>query len=353
MALQRSDFAYDLPLELIAQTPSDRRDESRLLVLDPVAGAIRHEQFKSLPEWLAPGDLLVLNDTRVVPARLHARKDSGGEAELLLERIESERIGLFQVRVSKPLKPERTLCLVLRDGSLAPPPITVLGRVGDFYRLRFAEPILGVLQRFGEVPLPPYIARPPTPADSERYQTVFAREDGAVAAPTAGLHFDRPMLEKLKARGVETATVTLHVGAATFQPVRVHDIATHRMHVERIRLPAATADAIAGCRARGRRVVALGTTVVRVLESVARHGEIAEFDGDTDIFIHPGFRFRVVDALLTNFHLPESTLLMLVSAFAGRERVLAAYHEAVCRQYRFFSYGDAMFITARQHSDEL
>jgi S-adenosylmethionine:tRNA ribosyltransferase-isomerase len=350
MALQRSDFAYELPIELIAQTPAERRPESRLLVLDPGVGRVHHARFGDLGQWLEPGDLVILNDTRVIAARLYARKDSGGEAELLLERIESDHVALFQVRASKPLKPGRQLCVVLQDGTLVPPPMAVLGREGEFYRLQFGLPVLSVLKQHGQVPLPPYIERMPAAADADRYQTVYARAEGAVAAPTAGLHFDEEMLDLLRASGVETATVTLHVGAGTFQPMRTHEIAAHRMHTEQISLPAATANAIRRCRARARRVIAVGTTVVRVLESVAQHGELSAFEGESDIFIYPGHRFRVVDALLTNFHLPESTLLMLVSAFAGRERVLAAYREAVRERYRFFSYGDAMFITARCES---
>lgn len=335
----RADFSYTLPECLIAQRPLPCRSESRLMVLSGASPPL-HRRFTDLVGLLNSDDLLVLNDTRVVPARLLAEKDSGGRAQILLERVESERVALCQVRVSKSLKPGRTL----RIGDEI---LTVLGRVGEMYRLVFPEPVLAFLERLGEVPLPPYIERAADSRDADRYQTVFAREPGAVAAPTAGLHFDGPLLERIAAKGVSVARLTLHVGAGTFQPVRVEDLSEHRMHRERVAVSPAVVDAVARAGAAGGRVVAVGTTVVRALEAAAADGPLGPFDGETDIFIYPGYRFRVVDALITNFHLPESTLLMLVAAFAGRERVLAAYDLAIAQGYRFFSYGDAMFIDHR------
>jgi S-adenosylmethionine:tRNA ribosyltransferase-isomerase len=349
MVLTRNDFYYELPRGLIAQSPPASRRDSRLLVFDPRTDHIAHACFADIGRWLEPGDLLVVNDTRVIPARLHARKDSGGEAELLLERLDDAHVARFQVRASKPLQPGRTLQIGGRGDAAVT--VHVLGRAGEFYRLRFEQPVMDVLRRHGEVPLPPYIERAPGADDHARYQTVYARHDGAVAAPTAGLHFDAALLDALSAQRVDLASVTLHVGAGTFQPMRVNDVAAHRMHAERIELPADTVAAVARCRARGGRVVAVGTTVVRVLEAVARGGELVSYNGETDLFIRPGFEFRVVDALITNFHLPESTLLMLVCAFAGRTRMLAAYEAAVSARYRFFSYGDAMLITARGEPD--
>lgn len=335
--MRAEDFLYDLPERLIAQSPPARRDASRLLHV--ARDGPEHLQFTDFPALLRPGDLLVLNDTRVIKARLHGEKDSGGRAEILVERIESATEALCQVRVSKPLKPGRTL----RVGCFE---LAVKGREGDFYRLAFPGTVTQVLEAAGEVPLPPYIARAPVAADSERYQTVYGARPGAVAAPTAGLHFSRDMLDALPAQGVETVTVTLHVGAGTFQPVRVSDLSRHRMHFERYEIDAAAARAIDECRARGGRVVAVGTTVVRTLEAAAdpRTGTVAAGQAETDLFITPGYRFAVVDALLTNFHLPESTLLMLVCAFAGYDRVMTAYRAAVAADYRFFSYGDAMFL---------
>jgi len=334
--MRLSDFDYALPPELIAQTPALERDASRLLVVGP--DALRHARFTDLPGLLRPGDLLVLNDTRVIKARLHGEKDTGGQAEVLVERIEDDRVALCQVRVSKPLKVGRTV-------RVGPYVLAVLGRVGEFYRMRFSEAVLAVLEARGEVPLPPYIERAAAGEDDSRYQTVFGTRPGAIAAPTAGLHFTPALLAALPALGVAVATVTLHVGAGTFQPVRSEDLAAHRMHFERYELGQATADAIARCRAGGGRVVAVGTTVVRTLESAVQpDGTVPAGSGETDLFITPGYRFRVVDAMVTNFHLPKSTLLMLVCAFAGYRRVRAAYAEAVTSEYRFFSYGDAMFL---------
>jgi len=336
--MQRQDFHYELPPELIAQHPPERREASRLLVLD--GGGPRHRHFDELPELLAPGDLLMVNDTRVIRARLRAVKDSGGQAELLVERLldDCPEEALCQVRVSKALQAGRHL-------DSAAGRLEVLARDGDFYRLRFPGPVLELLDRYGEVPLPPYIERTPEAEDLDRYQTVWSRNPGAVAAPTAGLHFSPALLERLDARGVARTSVTLHIGAGTFQPMRVDDVSAHRMHSERYAVPPAAAEAIAACRDRGGRVVAVGTTVVRTLEAVAAEaGEVVPASGETELFITPGFPFRAVDLLITNFHLPESTLLMLVCAFAGTEPVLAAYREAVRERYRFFSYGDAMLL---------
>ena len=291
---------------------------------------IVHRRFDQLPDLVAPGDLLVVNDTRVIKARLNGVKDSGGRAEILVERIEDDRRALCQVRSSKPLKPGR----MVQVGDVA---LEVLERAGEFYRLEFPGGVEAVLERHGHVPLPPYIERPDDDADAERYQTVFARHAGAVAAPTAGMHFDEALLTSLRDQGVEVASVTLHVGAGTFQPMRVEDVSEHRMHAERYRIPPATRERLDACQGR---IVAVGTTVVRTLEAAAATGKDA---GDTRLFITPGFSFHVVDALITNFHLPESTLLMLVSAFAGVEPMRRAYAEAVAERYRFFSYGDAMF----------
>jgi S-adenosylmethionine:tRNA ribosyltransferase-isomerase len=338
--MRRSNFDYTLPQELIAQTPNPTRTSSRLLVV--AEQSLEHLCFADLPQLLHPGDLLVLNDTRVLKARLFAVKDSGGDAGVLVERIVSDDEAVCQVRVSKPLKSGRTL-------QCAGEQIEVVKREGQFYRLKFPRSVGPFLESHGHVPLPPYINRPANGADGARYQTVFAREPGAVAAPTAGLHFDEAMLADLRAMGVEIAFVTLHVGAGTFQPVRVEDLATHRMHSERYALNEGTVSTIERCRQRGGRVVAVGTTVVRVLESrvlesvVSNNGEVRAGEGETDLFITPGFEFRVVDALITNFHLPQSTLLMLVAAFAGYERTMSAYRGAVDDGYRFFSYGDAMF----------
>ena len=346
MSLVRSDFAYLLPEHLIAQQPLPHRTDSRLMVLDPSGDCVLHQRFLDLPDLLAPADLLVLNDTRVIRARLHGRKDSGGAAELLIERIEGDRRALCQVRVSKPLKAGRVVVLDPLDE-----PATVIERCGDLYRFEFRRSVDAVIDSCGRVPLPPYITRAADEADEARYQTVFAERRGSVAAPTAGLHFDHGLLARCTEIGVRIARITLHVGAGTFQPIRTEELAGHRMHRERVCVSADVVAAVAACRARGGRVVAVGTTVVRALEAAALDGALETRDGETDIFIYPGFTFRVVDALITNFHLPESTLLMLVAAFAGRRRVLSAYATAVQQGYRFFSYGDAMFIQARGDAD--
>ena len=343
--MRRQDFSYDLPSELIAQTPPSDRSAGRMLVLDGVTGAMADRMVRDLPAWLESGDLLVLNDTRVIAARLLGQKPSGGRVEILLERALSGREALAQLSASKPVRAGLEV-------STAGGTVRVLAREEELWRIALPAPALGFFETFGEVPLPPYIRRPPEPTDRERYQSIFAREPGAVAAPTASLHFDEALAEALAARGVACAFITLHVGAGTFQPVRSDDLATHVLHAERASVGSATCEAIRRARARGGRVVAVGTTVVRALESAAlaapqTGGALESWSGETRLFITPGFRFQVSDALLTNFHLPESTLLMLVCAFAGRDRVLAAYRHAVAARYRFFSYGDAMLLTRR------
>jgi S-adenosylmethionine:tRNA ribosyltransferase-isomerase len=337
--MRRAEFSYALPRELIADRPLPERAASRLLALDGATGAIRDLRFRDLGSLLRQGDVLVLNDTRVLPARLVGRKTSGGACELLLERVLGGGRILAQARASKGLK--RGARLELPAGARA----VAVARHGDLYELELDREALTYFEAHGSVPLPPYLSRAAEPADRERYQTVYADQPGAVAAPTAGLHFDQAMLAALAGQGIAIARITLHVGAGTFMPMRVDAIEAHRMHAERVRVPAAAVAEVEAARRANCRVVAVGTTVVRALEAAAADGALQPFDGETDIFIRPGHRFRVVDALLTNFHLPESTLLILVAAFAGRERVLAAYHHAIAGSYRFFSYGDAMFVT--------
>lgn len=334
-----ADFHFDLPDELIARHPLAERSASRLLVLDGPSGEVAHRQFPDLLDYLAPGDLMVFNNTRVIPARLFGRKASGGKLEVLVERVLDSHRAMAHVRSSKSPKPGTQL--LLDGGGEA----EMVARHDTLFELRFSEPLLPLLERIGHMPLPPYIDRADEEADRERYQTVYAQRAGAVAAPTAGLHFDGPLLAAIRAKGVETAFVTLHVGAGTFQPVRVERIEEHHMHREWLEVGPDVVTAVEACRARGGRVIAVGTTSVRSLETAARDGTLRPFSGDTDIFLYPGKPFHVVDALVTNFHLPESTLLMLVSAFAGYAQTLAAYAAAVERRYRFFSYGDAMFVT--------
>jgi S-adenosylmethionine:tRNA ribosyltransferase-isomerase len=372
--MQRTDFHFDLPAELIAQRPVTPRSASRLLALDGERGTFADREFRDLPGLLGPADLLVFNDTRVVPARVHGVKDSGGKVELLLERVLSADTALVHARASKGLKPG---ALVRLPGGAS---ARMLDRAGDLFRLEFSSDVLAYFEAHGEVPLPPYIGRAPEEMDRERYQTVYARVPGAVAAPTAGLHFDQTVLEELDRRGVRRAFVTLHVGAGTFQPVRVDDIDEHEMHAERVEVPESVCAAIRSTRAAGGRVIAVGTTVVRSLESAAAprssvaedphanaahpaRSDIARSDaaqsdavrsdtvaglrpyrGATRLFIKPGYKFRVVDAMVTNFHLPESTLLMLCAAFVGTSALKKAYAHAVEERYRFFSYGDAMFL---------
>ncbi|MDF4023998.1 tRNA preQ1(34) S-adenosylmethionine ribosyltransferase-isomerase QueA [Luteibacter sp. PPL201] len=338
--MKKSDFDFDLPPELIAQAPLARRSGSRLLVLDAAARTKTNRRFHELTDLLNPGDLLVFNDTRVLPARLHGHKESGGAVEILIERVTGAHEARAQLGVSK--KPKEGGRILLADGSL----ITVLGRDGEFFKLRFEgdEPLERVLSRLGEMPLPPYIERQAGADDLERYQTVFAREPGAVAAPTAGLHFDDELLAALRDKGVDFGYVTLHVGAGTFQPMRADDVRDHVMHREWLNVGAALVEKIRATREAGGRVVAVGTTVVRALESATVEGVMRPFAGETQIFIFPGYRITSIDALITNFHLPQSTLLMLVSAMAGKDAILDAYRYAVLQRYRFFSYGDAMLI---------
>ncbi|MCZ6687596.1 MAG: tRNA preQ1(34) S-adenosylmethionine ribosyltransferase-isomerase QueA [Gammaproteobacteria bacterium] len=336
--MQLADFDYDLPQSLIAQEPPEQRGASRLLCLDGANGALHDRRFADICDLLHAGDLLVLNDTRVIPARLTGHKASGGRCEVLIERVIDGDGATALVRASKT---PRTGTRLIFQGCQA----VVEGRDGDLYRLRFDHAVMDCLAKEGHVPLPPYIQRADQALDRERYQTVYADRPGAVAAPTAGLHFDQAMLDRLVEQGVEQARLTLHVGAGTFQPVRTADIREHRMHAERVEVSEKVCEAVRRTRQRGGRVVAVGTTVVRSLESAAEGGELRSMSGETSLFIYPGYRFRVVDAMLTNFHLPRSSLLMLVSAFAGRAAVLAAYRHAVDNRYRFFSYGDAMFLT--------
>jgi S-adenosylmethionine:tRNA ribosyltransferase-isomerase len=335
--MRRSDFAYELPHELIAQRPASARSASRLLHVD--GAALRDLVFADFPSLLRPGDLLVFNDTRVIPARVIGAKPSGGRVEILLERVLLDRRILAHVHSSKPLRAGASV--QLPGGAEA----TFIARDADLFELELSTEPLAYFERYGAMPLPPYIERDAELDDAARYQTVYAREPGAVAAPTAGLHFDESMLERCDALGVERAFVTLHVGAGTFQPVRVDELREHRMHAERVSVSPPVCDAIARTRARGGRVVAVGTTVVRSLEAAGQNDALEPFAGETRLFITPGYTFRVVDALLTNFHLPESTLLMLVCAFGGYDTVMEAYRHAVARRYRFFSYGDAMFLS--------
>jgi S-adenosylmethionine:tRNA ribosyltransferase-isomerase len=340
-----SDFDFALPDELIAQVPAASRSASRLLDVDGAGLADR--RFADLPRLLSPGDLAVFNDTRVIRARVLGTKPSGGRVEMLVERILAADQAWVQMKASHLPRPEGTIDLA--GGARA----QVLERDGRFFRLRFAGtgPLVAWLERHGEVPLPPYIARPAQAGDAERYQTVYAKDPGAVAAPTAGLHFDEAMLGALRERGVELAYLTLHVGAGTFQPVASEDLSAHRMHSEWFRIPEATARAIAATRERGGRVLAIGTTSLRALESSANDdGTVKSGAAETELFVTPGFRFRVVDRLLTNFHLPRSTLLMLVSAFAGYATIRAAYAYAMRERYRFFSYGDAMLLRRAPHA---
>jgi S-adenosylmethionine:tRNA ribosyltransferase-isomerase len=337
------DFDFELPKQLIAQRPAKERASSRLLCLDGNSGMLADRRFRDLPHLLGTGDVVVLNDTRVIKARLYGAKSTGGQVEILIERLLDARTALAQVRAAKP--PRTGSRISLFGGAH----LIVQGREDGFYRLAAdAEDDLAMyLERHGQVPLPPYIEHDADEDDANRYQTVYSRHPGAVAAPTAGLHFDEAMLAALERHGVAIAYVTLHVGAGTFQPVRVGDVREHVMHSERFDVPGATVHAIEQARRRGGRVVAVGTTTLRALESAAASGTLTAGLGETNLFILPGFRFRVVDRLLTNFHLPKSTLLMLVSAFGGMEQIRAAYRHAVREQYRFFSYGDAMLIERR------
>ncbi len=325
-----SEFDYELPAELIAQAPAPSRSASRLLRLDARSGAIADLAFADLPQLVDAADALVVNDTRVIKARLAGRKRTGGKVEVFVERILAPRDALVLIRASHP--PPEGAELLLGDGVI----VAIQGRQEELFRVRFSQDVAAVLERLGNVPLPPYITHAPGPADAERYQTVYAAAPGAVAAPTAGLHFDRETLARIERRGAKVLPLTLHVGAGTFLPVRSLDVEDHRMHAERYAIPAATAQAL-----EGRRVLAVGTTALRALETAAISGEL---EGESELFVYPGFEFRRVERLLTNFHLPKSTLLMLACAFGGRENVLAAYRHAIAKRYRFFSYGDAMLI---------
>lgn len=348
--MKRTDFTFALPAELIAQEPLAERSASRLLEVNAGLNKLAHRAFRDLPSLLSSNDLLVFNNTRVLPARLFAQKLTGGKVELLFERLLGDGSALAHVRASKSPK-EGALLLITPDGESDVSELTlrVNGREGALFKVSPESGSLKeMMRRFGHMPLPPYIAREDNQADRDRYQTVYARREGAVAAPTAGLHFDRPLLDALDAAGIQRTEVTLHVGAGTFQPVRADNIEDHVMHKEYVEVDQTCCDAISACRDSGGRVIAVGTTAVRSLESAARQnakGLLAPFEGDTDIFLYPGCEFRVVDAMVTNFHLPESTLLMLVSAFAGLETIRQAYATAIENRYRFFSYGDAMFLT--------
>jgi len=339
--MKRSDFYFDLPEELIAHYPPEKRTDSRLLCISRETGDVSHRQFTDFPALLNPGDLLVFNNTRVIPARLFGQKESGGKVEVLLERVMAENQILAQVRASKTPKTGSTIIFT------ADAKAEVLGREGEFFILAFPETVdlMQLLDEIGHMPLPPYIKREDELLDKERYQTVYGEKQGAVAAPTAGLHFDEALLAEIEAKGIETAKVTLHVGAGTFQPVRTELIEEHKMHAEYLEVDETVCAKVNACRARGGRVIAVGTTSVRCLETASQSGEISPYKGDSSIFIYPGYEFKSIDALLTNFHLPESTLIMLVSTLAGRENILKAYNEAIKEQYRFFSYGDATFIS--------
>ena len=340
--MQVSDFDFDLPDEQIARFPAEDRTGSRLLCLDGNDGLMNHRLFTDIESQLEPGDLLVLNNTRVIPARLYGHKETGGKIEILIERVVEDNLALAQVRANKSPKPGSQL--LLADGTVR---VTVEGRKDFLFILRFDTPILPMLLEHGHMPLPPYIDREDGDSDCLRYQTVFASREGAVAAPTAGLHFDESLLTRLEEKGVNKVFVTLHVGSGTYQPVRVENIEDHVMHAEYIEVSEDACKAVRETKARGNRVVAVGTTSVRSLESASTSGEIQPFKGDSAIFIYPGYEFKSVDMMVTNFHLPQSTLLMMVSAFAGREHVLNAYKTAVEQGYRFFSYGDAMLLSRK------
>lgn len=337
--MKRSDFDFSLPDELIAQHPPEKRGDSRLLCVNGSSGALQDDHFSSVLQRVGPDDLLVFNDTRVIPARLYGQKQTGGKVEILLERLLDEDSALAHIRASKSPRPGSQI--LLDQGYV----LRVQSRRGSLFEIHCEEvDLLSVLKTAGHMPLPPYIARPDDADDSDRYQTVYARRDGAVAAPTAGLHFTESLLAALADKGVEMAFVTLHVGAGTFQPVRVENLDEHEMHQEWLDVSEEVVSAVARTRQKGGRVIAVGTTSVRSLESAALHNSLQAYTGETDLFIRPGFDFRVVDVLLTNFHLPQSTLLMLVSAFCGYENIMRAYRHAVQQRYRFFSYGDAMWL---------
>ncbi|TMP32368.1 tRNA preQ1(34) S-adenosylmethionine ribosyltransferase-isomerase QueA [Pseudoalteromonas rubra] len=343
-----ADFSFELPDELIARHPKKERSSSRLLTLDGNTGELQHKVFKDIVDLINPEDLIIFNNTKVIPARMFGQKATGGKLEVLVERVLDEHSVLAHVRASK--SPKEGAEIILEGKATA----TMVARHGELFELKFHgdSSVLSILDEIGHMPLPPYIDRPDDEQDKERYQTVYGEKPGAVAAPTAGLHFDDVLMAQLKDKGVEMAFVTLHVGAGTFQPVRVDNVNDHHMHSEYIEVPQDVVDAIAAARQRGGRVIAIGTTSVRSLESAAKAHpeELKPFYGDTDIFIYPGYEFQLVDAMVTNFHLPESTLIMLVSAFAGQSHIMHAYETAIAEQYRFFSYGDAMFLTKQDNA---
>jgi len=336
--MRRDLFQFDLPDELIARQPAQQRQGSRLLYLDSASNELQHQQFPDLLDHIQPGDLMVFNNTKVIPARLFGEKETGGKIEVLVERVVDSHSVHAHIRASKSPKPGNQL--MFEQGYRA----EMLGRADDLFILKFSAPVLAVLDQIGHMPLPPYIDRTDTDEDKSRYQTVYAEQLGAVAAPTAGLHFDQQLLEDIQSKGAQIAFVTLHVGAGTFQPVRADNILDHEMHSEWLQVSDEVCQQVIDTKAKGGRVIAVGTTSVRCLETAARSGQIGPFEGDTNIFIYPGYDFKVVDGLLTNFHLSESTLLMLVSAFSGYQSIMLAYQQAVAERYRFFSYGDAMFL---------
>ncbi len=344
--MKKSDFSFDLPTELIAQAPLQGRSDSRLLVVPQNSTGFEDRQFSDILDYVNAGDLLVFNDTRVIPARLYGQKQTGGQVEILIERLLPAQQVRAQIGASKAPKPGSTISL--NDGTV----MTVLSVDNGFYQLQFEtdEPVETVLNRLGKMPLPPYIQRAADASDESRYQTVFAKHAGAVAAPTAGLHFDEALLDTLKSKGVHFGHITLHVGAGTFQPMRAEHVKDHVMHSEWLNVGAELCQQMLETRARGNRIIAVGTTVVRALESASVNGVVHPFAGDTQIFIFPGYKIRSVDAMITNFHLPESTLLMMVSAFSGKQRIFDAYDYAIAQKYRFFSYGDAMMLFPQDHS---
>ena len=336
----RKDFNFDLPEELIAIVPLERRRDSRLMVLDPEVGVV-HKRFVDLLQCFKPGDLLVFNNTKVMPARLFARKKTGGRVEILIEGIQSPHQAIVRLRSSK--SPKENDMLVFAQDCFA----TVGKKKNELVELTFSSPILEILDSIGHVPLPPYINRKDTQMDKSRYQTIYARHNGAIAAPTAGLHFDQEMLDSLSSKGIDIAFVTLHVGSGTFQPIRTEDIRDHKIHSEWMELSENVCEKIVATRARGGRIIAVGTTSVRCLETSASSGKMEPFEGQTDLFIYPGYKFRIVDMLITNFHLPESSLLALVSAFSGHAEIMEAYRQAIEAKYRFYSYGDAMLLAGK------
>lgn len=346
--MKLSDFSFDLPEELIAKRPTPERTGSRLMVVDGQRKELAHEQFHQIIDFIEPGDLLVFNDTKVIPARLFGHKTTGGQIEILIERILDAKRVLAQVRVSKPPRPGD---MIIMSDAIE---LRVLGRQDQFYELEYPQDdrsILEVVEMLGQIPLPPYMHREPDANDVERYQTVYARYKGSVAAPTAGLHFDNTLLKRLSDKGVQMGYLTLHIGAGTFAPIRVENILEHKMHSEYFEISPTLCDQIKQTKARGNKVISVGTTSLRALESACQHGELAPYAGDTNIFIFPGYQFKCVDALITNLHLPASTLLMLVSAFGGYEIVMQAYQAAVAQAYRFYSYGDAMLVLPGRSGD--